>query len=304
MMDELGDMNSVALVTPTYGRDLERCALLCESVDRYVTSYARHYLVVADEELALFARFNGGRRQVLPLSQVLPPWLKPLPGFIQRKNRRYWWSFRAMPVSGWHVQQFVKIAAASQFCEQRTCMLDSDVVFFRPFDLSGFAQPNPAPLFIRPHEIAADAPLHAPWVRSSHRLLGLPQPAFPADDFIGHIICWDRRAVRAMIARIEAVTGLDWLEALCRARDVSEYLLYGHFVRNTAGLMSDHRCTTKKLCLSYWDAAALDEPAVERMLRSAAADYVAFSAASFSETPVHRVRSVLGRLAGPEQRVA
>jgi Family of unknown function (DUF6492) len=303
-MDESRDMNSVGLVTPTYGRDLERCALLCESVDRYVTSFAKHYLIVADEELPLFARFNAGRREVLPLSQLLPSWLKPLPGFIRRKNRRYWWSFRAMPVSGWHIQQFVKIAAASQFSEQRSCMLDSDVVFFRPFDAAALAQPNPAPLFVRPGEIAADAPLHSPWVRSGHRLLGLGEPRFPADDFIGHIISWDRRTVRAMIARIEEVTGLDWLDALCRARDVSEYLLYGYFVRNTAGFMSEHRGTTKNLCLSYWEAAALDEPALERMLRSAAADYVAFSAASFSETPVHRVRSVLGRLAQPQMRVA
>jgi hypothetical protein len=297
-------MNSVGLVTPTYGSDLERCALLCESVDRYVTSFAKHYLIVVDEELPLFARFNAGNREVLPLSQLLPPWLKPLPGFIRRRKRRYWWSFRAMPVSGWHVQQFVKIAAASLFPEQRTCMLDSDVVFFRPFDASAFGHPNPTPLFIRPREIAADAPLHAPWVRSSHRLLGLPAPTFPADDFIGHIIFWDQRTVRALIERIEQVTGLDWIEALCRARDISEYTLYGNFVRNTASSMHDHRCTTKNLCLSYWDAAALDTPAVERMLRSAAGDYVAFSAASFSETPVHRLRSVLGQFAGSEERVA
>ena len=302
--DESRDMNSVGLVTPTYGRDLERCALLCESVDRYVTSFTKHYLIVADEELPLFARFNGARREVLPHSQLLPSWLKPLPPFVRRKHRRYWWSLRAMPVSGWHVQQFVKIRAASLLPEPRTCMLDSDVVFFRPFDASAFAQPNPAPLFVRPREVTAQAPLHAPWVRSSHRLLGLPEPAFPADDFIGHIIFWDRRTVRAMIERIEQVTGLDWVEALCRARDISEYMLYGHFVRNSAGFMHDHRATTKNLCLSYWDAAALDKPTVERMLRSAAADYVAFSAASFSDTPVHRVRSVLGQLAGAEKRVA
>jgi hypothetical protein len=303
-MDESRDMTSVGLVTPTYGRDLERCALLCESVDRYVTSFAKHYLIVVDDELPLFAKFNSGRREVLPLSQLLPSWLKPLPHFIRRKNRRYWWSFRAMPVSGWHVQQFVKIRAASLFPEQRTCMLDSDVVFFRPFDVSAFAQPDPMPLFIRPREIAADAPLHAPWVRSSHRLLGLPEPTFPADDFIGHIISWDRRAVRAMIARIEQVTGLDWIEALCRARDISEYMLYGAFVRNAESFMKEHRCTTKNLCLSYWDAAALDKPAVERMLRSAATDYVAFSAASFSETPVQRVRSVLGQFADSDKQVA
>jgi hypothetical protein len=297
-------MNAVALVTPTYGPDLERCALLCESVDRYVTSFTKHHLIVPDAELALFARFNGTRREVLPLSQFLPAWLKPLPRFVQRKHRRYWWSLRARPVSGWHVQQFVKIAAASRFPEARTCMLDSDVVFFRPFDASGFAPPHPAPLFLRPQEIVADAPLHAPWVRSAHRLLGLAEPGFPADDFIGHIIFWDRRAVLAMLERIEQVTGVEWLEALCRARDISEYTLYGYFVRNTASLMSDHRCTTKDLCLSYWEGAALDQSAVERMLRAAAPDHVAFSAASFSGTPVQQVRSVLERLAPSEKRVA
>jgi hypothetical protein len=303
-LDSTRDLTAVALVTPTYGPDLERCALLCESVDRYVTSFTKHYLIVMDEEVPLFARFNSAHRQVLPLSQLLPSWLKPLPRFIRRKHRRYWWSLRARPVSGWHVQQFVKILAASVFPEPRSCMLDSDVVFFRPFDVAAFAPPVPAPLFIRPREVTADAPLHAPWVRSSHRLLGLAEPTFPADDFIGHIICWDRRSVRAMIERIEQVTGLDWIEALCRARDISEYMLYGHFVRNTASLMRDHRCTPKNLCLSYWDAAALDQAALERMLRSAADDNVAFSAASFSETPVHRVRSVLGRFAASEQRVA
>jgi hypothetical protein len=198
----------------------------------------------------------------------------------------------------------VKIAAASRFPEARTCMLDSDVVFIRPFDASTFAPPQPTPLFMRPQEIAADAPLHAPWVRSAHRLLGLAEPTFPADDFIGHIIFWDRRAVRAMLERIEQVTGVEWLEALCRARDISEYTLYGYFVRSTASLMSDHRGTIKDLCLSYWDGVALERSAVERMLRAAAPDYVAFSAASFSGTPVHQVRAVLEQLADSEKRVA
>jgi Family of unknown function (DUF6492) len=107
-----------------------------------------------------------------------------------------------------------------------------------------------------------------------------------------------------MIGRIEQVTGLDWTQALCHARDVSEYLLYGHFVRSNARFAPDHRGTTKNLCLSYWEPTALDTQAVERMLRFAEPGYVAFSAASISETPVQRVRTVLGRLAEVEQRVA
>jgi hypothetical protein len=297
-------MSTIALVTPTYWRDLELCALLCESVDRYVTSFSKHYLIVADEELPLFARFNGERREVLPASLFLPSWLRPLPRFVRRGSRRYWWSLRSLPVSGWHVQQLTKIAAASLMPEERHCVLDSDVVFFRRFDLSAFLSPNPAPLLREPRAVAHDAPMHARWVRSAHRLLGLTEPVFPAADFIGHIIFWDQRAVLAMIGRIEAATGMDWAEALCRARDVSEYMLYGYFVGSNPGFSGQHRLTADKPCLSYWDADPLDRTALERMLRSADESYKAFSAASFSGTPVPLIRSVLSRFAQPEQQVA
>jgi hypothetical protein len=297
-------MSSIGLLTPTYWRDLERCALLCESVDRYVTAFTKHYLIVADEELPLFARFNSERRVVLPTSSLLPAWLKPLPRFIQRKNRRYWWSLRAKPVSGWHVQQFIKIAAASVLPEARYCMLDSDVVFFRPLDLASFSKPEHTPLFHMARAVAADMPMHAQWVRSAHRLLGLEPPSFPATDFIGHIIFWDQRAVRAMTARIERVTDLGWVDALCRARDISEYMLYGYFVCNDPGFRADHHLTARMSCLSYWDADALDQPALERMLRSAGENYVALSAASFSRTPVALIRSALRGFAEPEQQVA
>ena len=68
------------------------------------------------------------------------------------------------------------------------------------------------------------------WVRSSHRCSVCDSPTFPADDFIGHIIFWNQRAVRAMTARIEEVTGLEWIDALYRAHEISEYMLYGFAV--------------------------------------------------------------------------
>jgi hypothetical protein len=37
------DLNSMSLVTPTYARDLALCQLLCESVERYVSSHAKHF---------------------------------------------------------------------------------------------------------------------------------------------------------------------------------------------------------------------------------------------------------------------
>jgi hypothetical protein len=296
-MDNSRDTRTVGLITPTYRPDLERCALLCESVDRHVTSFARHYLVVADDDVALFAKFKSERRLVLPVSQFLPRWLKPIPAFIERNRRRYWWSFRSAPVNGWLVQQLAKIAVASTMPEAHACMLDSDVAFFRPFDaLSQLGNSNLTPLYFRPREVAASAPLHAAWVHSSHRLLGLDPPDFSADDFIGHVIYWDQPSARAMTARIEAVTGLEWAEALCRARSISEYMLYGYFVRHDADAMRRHRLTMETPCLSYWEAEPLGEAAIERMLRGAGGNRAAFSAQSISGTPVSRIRAVLHHL--------
>jgi len=294
-------MNAVALITPTYSHDLERCTLLCESVDRHVSGFARHYLIVPDDELALFAKFDTGRRQVLPLSQLLPSWLKPLPRFIRRNNRQYWWAMRGKPVNGWHVQQFAKIATAHIAPETVSCMLDSDVVFFRPFDLAKVARPSLTPLYIRPREVTAAMADHCDWVRSSHRLLGLARPSFPADDFIGHIIFWDQQAVRAMTARIEQVTGLEWMDALYRAHAISEYMLYGFAVCSDAELLRRHRCTTQSPCFSYWDREPLDAAALDAMLQAVPEHCVAFSSASINGTSVHDVRAAVGRLTNPQR---
>jgi hypothetical protein len=287
------EINPVALLTPTYGRDLELCALLCESVDRHVGSFSKHYLLVPDSDVSLFARLESERRSVLSASEFLPNWLRPLPRIIQRKRRQYWWSFRTKPVSGWHVQQLLKIAATISLPYQRYCILDSDIVFFRDFDLARFEAPNLIPLLHMPDEVTPAQVRHAPWVETSHQLLGLPAPSFPAADFIGHIMFWDQKTTRAMASRIEAVTGLDWIDALCRTREFSEYMLYGYFVRSERDFAGTHALTARTPCVSYWDQPKLDRGELNRLLRGANQDDVAFSVASFSGTPVHTIRAAI-----------
>jgi hypothetical protein len=291
-------MDQVALLTPTYGRDLELCTLLCESVDRYVSAFSKHYLLVPDGDQALFSRFESEHRSVLPASQFLPKWLRPLPRFVQRKRRQYWWSFRTRPVSGWHVQQFLKIAATMSLPHQRYCILDSDVVFFRDFDLSRFECPNSIPLLNKPGEITSSQIRHSHWVETTHRLLGLPTPPLPASDFIGHIIFWDQQTTRAMASQIETVTNLDWVEALCRTHGFSEYMLYGYFAQSEAGFSGRHTLTPRTPCVSYWDAPKLSQGELNLLLDSANKDDVAFSVASFSNTPVETIRASIAEIAG------
>jgi hypothetical protein len=286
-------MNQVALLTPTYGRDLEICTLLCQSVDRHVTSFSKHYLLVPDCDLALFAPLASERREIIPASAYLPGWLRPLPRMIQRKRRQFWWSLRAKPVSGWHVQQFLKIAAVMSLPHQRYCILDSDIVFFRDFDLSRFETPNSIPLLSMPDEVIATQPRHSRWVVTSHQLLGLPVPPLPASDYIGHIIFWDQQTTRAMTSRIEAVSGLEWMEALCKTREFSEYMLYGYFVHNDARFAARHTPTQSTPCVSYWEQPKLDKDELKELLRGARKNDVAFSIASFSGTPVDTIREAI-----------
>ncbi|AUC92995.1 hypothetical protein CWS35_00495 [Bradyrhizobium sp. SK17] len=286
-------MTPVALLTPTYGRDLEICTLLCESVDRHVTSFSKHYLLVPDCDLSLFAPLASDRRIIIPASSFLPDWLRPLPRMIQRKRRQFWWSLRAKPVNGWHVQQILKIAATIALPYERFCILDSDIVFFRDFDLARFQQPNAIPLLRIADAVTADQPRHSRWLETSHQLIGLPTPPFPAPDFIGHIIFWDKETTRALAERIEAVTGMSWIEALCRTREFSEYLLYGFFVENDAPAAQHHSIVPKAQCISYWDDPTLSKDELTRLLLRADTDDVAFSIASFSGTPVATIREVV-----------
>jgi len=283
----------VALLTPSYRRDMALCELLCESIDRHACSFSKHYLLVPDSDLALFSRFEGPRRTVLPASQFLPAWLRPLPAIIRRQRRQHWWSLRARPVNGWHIQQILKIAAVAALPHSRYCILDSDVVLFRNLDLTRFEYPQRLPLLTVPNGVTSGHARHVRWVETTHQLLGLPTPSLPASDFIGHIIFWDQPAIRAMIRKIETVTGRGWIEALCRTREFSEYMLYGYFVQNEMALSDMHVPTARTGCISYWDQFKLDKAALVRLLGTATADDFAFSATSFSETPVGMIREVI-----------
>jgi hypothetical protein len=163
-------------------------------------------------------------------------------------------------------------------------------VFFRDFDLSRFEYPAPIPLQSMPDEVT---PRHARLFETSHALLGLPVPPLPAPDFTGPIIFWDRQATHAMVSQIEAATNLHWIEALCRTREFSETMLYGTFVQNDARFSGAHSHSSSPQCVSYRDQPKLSKGELNQLLCGADKDDVAFSAASFSATPVQIIRAAI-----------
>lgn len=105
-------------------------------------------------------------------------------------------------------------------------MVDSDGRSMGPT----YAGSDLTPLYVEPEAIRAEAPLHSAWIRNCDRLLGSTATAFPADDYIGNVIVWDKSALSDLTRTIEKANKAPWMVALCRVRRFSEYLLYGHFV--------------------------------------------------------------------------
>ena len=265
-----GVIKNVALMTPTYRGDLERFELLCESIDRFVSGYERHYVIVNDDDLPFFARFETSRRTVLPSSPFLPPWLRALPPFVSRKGRRTWWSFRSGPLHGWHIQQLLKISGILQLPHQRFCIVDSDNVFFRPFDVAAYAGADTIPLYVdrRPSCRGAAACGLGPERRS---------PAGRRPHVLPRRRLYRQRSGMGQIDRArhdrddrgrDAERRGRWRSARrARSPNTSSMGILSASRRPTG---PRHRLTTQSLATSHWEHDTLDEAGADRHGREVA----------------------------------
>jgi hypothetical protein len=204
------------------------------------------------------------------------------------------WVSRAasVPVSGWLVQQIAKIAVAEILDENVLVMVDSDATFVRDVASTAFARDGKVRLYRGDGAITADMSSHLTWHRTACALLGVPSDWPPVDDYIGQIISWDRALVREMCTRIEQVSGISWYAALVRARNVSEYLLYGTFVEKVAG---PERVWIDRLprCATHWLPKPLRGGKVAEFAESLAGHDMALSISSHSKTSSRARRAVI-----------
>jgi hypothetical protein len=285
----------LAIITPSYAGDHERCLLLCESLDRMATSDVIHYVLVADHDRTLFAPLEGPRRRIVPDSILLPKWLKsmarPLSG-----DRRIWWSAMPpiWPMSGWHVQQLRKMLIARYIDEDVMVMADSDSIFVRPFGMDSFLRDGLVRFYARQHEITCDPSYqnHQKWVRQAASVLGLPAPALPAADYINNLVSWRRDHALAMLHRIEQLSGRDLAAALGRSRTFSEYQIYGAYVDGLAG-GSGHFADPEPLSLTYWSGDALTNASLRTFVDRLSPRQIAVCVQSFTGTPTGLLRAYL-----------
>lgn len=289
---------SHAIATPSYAGDIERCRLLCASIDRFVTGHAMHYILVEDRDVALFASFAGPRRQIIAESALLPSWLKAWPDPLNFGKRRVWTGLGALrrgvpPLRGWHAQQLRKFALAGAITEDVMLFADSDMMFLRQFDLGELEVAGGVRLYVKPNGITPDMSDHVVWCEMAARLLGLPAPAMPSADYINNLVNWRRDCVLAMLAHIEDMNARDWVSAIASQRHFSEYMIYGYFAERVRGLKaSGHVADRHELCKSYWggDGSELtDLHSFEEVLDDG---QVAVGVQSFIGEPVERLKAL------------
>lgn len=295
---------SYALATPSYRGDIDRCRLLCASIDRFVSGHAMHYLLVEDRDLPLFRDLEGPKRRVLPESQLLPSWLKSRPDPLSLGKRRVWTGMRALarglpPLRGWHAQQLRKFAVATVATEDVILFADSDMLFVRPFGLAGLERDGAVRLYRKPDAITTDMARHRPWCENASAVLGLGAPTYPGPDYINNMVSWRRDHVLGFLAHVEKLSGRDWVSTIARDRQFSEYLLYGYYVERVLGLdAAGHWADPKELCKVYWfpeDVTGFDLlKSFEEVLEPW---QVAIGVQSFIGQPLDQVRALFERQA-------
>jgi hypothetical protein len=259
----------IAFVTPSYAPDFERCRTLVESIDRFLPARVKHYLFVDRSDLELFRPLQSRRTVIAAAEDILPD------GFRQNREAKRWeFGNDSTPVSGWLVQQIVKLACTAFLAEPVLVMCDSDVALIRDVDPTIFACNDKVRLYRRIGGIGASMVEHAQWHRNACALLGVEPDPIPMTDYIGNFISWDRDLARNVLDRVELTTGNRWFAEIVRMQTFSEYILYGVYadkVRADDGRLAPDE---RRLCLAHWTHDPIDASSLESFVASMEADDV------------------------------
>ncbi len=289
----LAPSGSAAIVTPSYVQDFERCRLLCETMDRFVTGARMHYLLVEHSDVKQFRALETANRVVVDERDLLPSWLYSLRDPLSRFRRRIWLSARTLPLYGWHVQQLRRIAIATHAEEEVLVYCDSDVAFLKPFDCGAFRSDGLVRLFRRDHAIEQDNLVNqAKWSRTAGALLGIDAPAVSAHDYIATLIAWRRQTVTDMCRHIEHEMGSHWVAALGAKRNFSECMLYGRYVDEVLGAKG-HFHGGEEFCRVQWYGTPMSDAEFNAFLDEVEPEQVAIGMQSFIGTDVDRMRRLL-----------
>jgi hypothetical protein len=264
-------VNTLAILTPSYGPDLSGFARLHESVLQFTDASTMHHAIVPQRDVAAFQQISSPRLRIWKEGDFLPKGFvatdrlaalsRRLPLLPRTVNcsavnlRRPW-----PPLRGWALQQILKLSAATQLDVDAAVIIDSDVVLVRPMPAVTYFRQDAVRLYELADAVTPDLQRHWLWTRTAYNLLGLAwedHASFP--DYVGGIVSWDPAAVRGCLNRIEEVAGTHWATAVSKHLHFSEFILYGTYVRQLGSDRQRSFTEDKTLCHSYWSPVPMSD---------------------------------------------
>lgn len=225
-------MGELTFFTPSYRGDLERFVLLRESVRRFYHGKARHFVVVPREDILLFKRaLKADNVEIAVQNDFVDSYYYPHKWYplLKRFIPNQAWHFQAYAGrQGWIIQQIVKLSLPEIVTEGAIAILDSDIVFIRPFDNSDLEIEGDKRILVR-DEPKTESGKHRKYMEKARRLLGLPLGS-TGHHYMAYPAIWYTDWVRELRRYIESTYGKSWQRVLYEANSISEYQLYGVFI--------------------------------------------------------------------------
>ncbi|MES2684729.1 MAG: DUF6492 family protein [Pseudomonadota bacterium] len=277
---------SHALVTPSFRGDIERCRLLVESVDRWVTPGVPHYLVVDRRDVELFQPMVSARTKLVVVEEILPWWIMRVPGIS-----RFWLSLKTVPIRNWMLQQVVKLSMGGVVTEDVLLFVDSDVFFIAPFDPASQVRDGLVPLFVQTGQRGLLS-FNDRWHGVAARLLGLPVRTGYDTNFIGNVIIWRRDSLQRMLAHIGKNARRHWLPVVAGQLVLSEYIVYGLYATEVEGIeAAGHYAHAVEYTRCYWDPVPMTPEMLGQFRSSLEPHHYSVMISAKSRTPIEDIRA-------------
>jgi hypothetical protein len=235
----------IAIITPSYRADFDLAQDLCASMDKFFRGPHEHIIVVPRCDLDLFRNLDGGARRIVSKEEILGDagfFRLPVPVGLSIfgrtvRLREQWFRLGSGRLSGWLIQQLIKLSVP-QITDCEICLfIDSDIVMVRDFSIAEMYSGKQ--LMLHSHKRGLNLDTHKLWHQNAKAILGITRKDEYATNHIGPMVPWLSSRVRQLQQHITRTHDKDWRIVLSETKDVSEYILYGMY--NSMALnSSDH----------------------------------------------------------------
>ena len=223
----------VTFFTPSYIGDLDRAIWMRRSLRKFFQGEVRHLISVPKKDMHQFqlALDDDESVEIVSQEEVVSKAFYPdlFYRLIEKVAKNQLWRLeKHAGRPGWIVQQIVKLSCSHWIKSGAVVMIDSDLIFMRPFNLHdlGLAEKVFPLVKITPKD---EQSRHRNHIDNSRTILGLS--AGPSEHhYMGYPTLWNVAWLKELQHYLSKHSGKSWQSALLDARHISEYTIYGIFV--------------------------------------------------------------------------